>query len=76
MTPHQVWSWDISRLRTSVKSRYLYLYVILEILSRLVVGWVIAEHENSALAKKLIQKSIDAHGVETGSLVLHADRST
>ncbi len=74
--PNQVWSWDISRLRTAVKWRYLYLYVILDIFSRLVVGWMIAEHENSALAKKLIEESIDAHGVEPGSLVLHADRGT
>lgn len=74
--PNQVWSWDISRLRTLVKWRYLYLYVILDIFSRLVVGWMIAEHENSALAKKLIEESIDTHGVEPGSLVLHADRGT
>jgi len=74
--PNQVWSWDISRLRTTVKWRYLYLYVILDIFSRLVVGWMIAEHENSALAKKLIEESIDTHAVEPGSLVLHADRGT
>ena len=74
--PNQVWSWDISRLRTTVKWRYLYLYVILDIFSRMVVGWMIAEHENSALAKQLIEESIDAHAVEPGSLVLHADRGT
>jgi len=74
--PNQVWSWDISRLRTSVKWRYLYLYVILDIFSRLVVGWMIAEHENAALAKQLIEESIDTHAVEPGSLVLHADRGT
>jgi len=74
--PNQVWSWDISRLRTTVKWQYLYLYVILDIFSRLVVGWMIAERENSALAKKLIAESIDAHGVEPGKLTLHADRGS
>jgi putative transposase len=74
--PNEVWSWDITRLRTYVKWRYLYLYVILDIFSRFVVGWMIAEHENAALAKNLIEESIDRHGVRPGSLVLHADRGT
>ncbi len=74
--PNEVWSWDISRLRTNVSWKYLYLYVILDIFSRFVVGWMIAEHENAALAKNLIEETIDRHDVAPGTLVLHADRGT
>lgn len=72
--PNQVWSWDISRLRTTVPWKYL--YVILDIFSRFVVGWMIAEHENAALAKILIAETVDRHQVAPGTLVLHADRGT
>jgi len=74
--PNEVWSWDITRLRTHVSWRYLYLYVILDIFSRFVVGWMIAEHETAALAKNLIAESYDRHNVQPGTLVLHADRGT
>jgi putative transposase len=74
--PNEVWSWDISRLRTTVPWKYLYLYVILDIFSRFVVGWMIAEHENAALAKILIEETVDRHQVVPGTLVLHADRGT
>jgi putative transposase len=72
--PNEVWSWDISRLRTTVPWKYLYLYVILDIFSRFVVGWMIAEHENAALAKILIEETIDRHQVAPRTLVLHMDR--
>jgi putative transposase len=55
--PNQVWSWDISRLLGPVKWSYFYLYVILDIFSRYVVGWMVAERESAGLAKRLIAES-------------------
>ena len=55
--PNQVWSWDISKLRTGKPFSYLFLYVIMDIFSRYVVGWMIAEKENSNLATLLIEET-------------------
>ncbi len=71
--PNQVWSWDISKLRTGKPFSYLFLYVILDIFSRYVVGWMIAERENSNLATLLIEETYKRHGVEPKQLILHAD---
>ena len=72
--PNQVWSWDISRLQTMVKWSYFYLYVVIDIFSRYVVGWMIARHETAALAKELIAESYRKHEVRPGHLLLHSDR--
>jgi putative transposase len=74
--PNEVWSWDITRLRTSQKWVYLYLYVVLDIFSRAVVGWMVAEKETAALASRLIEETSAKHEVKPGTLVLHADRGT
>jgi putative transposase len=74
--PNQVWSWDITKLKTEAKWVYLYLYVILDIFSRYVVGWMLAEHENARLAERLVRETYDKHGVAPGQLVLHADRGS
>ena len=71
--PNQVWSWDITKLRGPVKWTYFYLYVILDLFSRYVVGWMVAPRESAELAKKLIQESLDRQGVSAGQLHLHAD---
>ena len=60
--PNQVWSWDITRLLGPKKWSYYYLYVIMDIYSRYVVGWMVADRENSALAGRLIQQSCLKHG--------------
>jgi len=73
---NQVWSWDITRLRTTRKWEYLYLYVVMDIFSRAVVGWMVAETETAALAVRLIDETVALHGVRPGTLVLHADRGT
>ena len=52
--PNEVWSWDITKLKGPVKWTYFYLYVILDIFSRYVVGWMVAHREQNALAKLLI----------------------
>jgi len=71
---NQVWSWDITKLLGPVKWTYFYLYVILDIFSRYVVGWMIAPHESSALAKRLIAETCEKQNVQPGQLTIHADR--
>lgn len=72
--PNEVWSWDITKLLGPVKWTYFYLYVILDIFSRYVVGWMIAPHESAALAERLIAETCAKQGIEPGHLTLHADR--
>ena len=72
--PNQVWSWDITKLRTGRKWDYLHLYVIMDIYSRAVVGWTVANRESAELAEELIADTIYAHKVPEGQLTLHADR--
>jgi len=72
--PNQVWSWDITKLMGPVKWSYFYLYVILDIFSRRVVGWRI-EHSESALQfKALFQDAVAKHAIPPDQLTLHADR--
>jgi putative transposase len=71
--PNQVWTWDITKLRGPVKWTYFYLYVILDLFSRYVVGWMVASRESAELAKQLVQESLSKHGVSPGQLTLHAD---
>jgi putative transposase len=72
--PNEVWSWDITKLMGPAKWTYFYLYVILDIFSRYVVGWMLAPHESAALAERLIAETYAKHGIEPGQLTLHADR--
>ena len=74
--PNQVWSWDITKLRGPVKWTYFYLYVILDIFSRYVVGWTLANRENASTAKRLIQESCEKQGIVPGTLTIHADRGS
>jgi len=74
--PNQVWSWDITKLLGPVKWTYFYLYVILDIFSRYVVGWMVASRESALLAQKLIQESCQKQGIRPGQLLIHADRGS
>ncbi len=74
--PNEVWSWDITKLKGPVKWTYYYLYVILDIFSRYVVGWMIAERESSTLAKRLITESCCKQNIVEEQLTLHADRGS
>jgi len=74
--PNQVWSWDITKLLGPVKWTYFFLYVILDIFSRYVVGWMIASHESSALAKRLIAETCEKQNIQPGQLTIHADRGS
>lgn len=72
--PKQVWSWDITKLKGPAKLVYFYLYVMLDIFSRYVVGWMIAEAENAGLAERLIDETCAKQGIAPGQLISHADR--
>ena len=72
--PNEVWSWDITKLLGPKKWTYFYLYVLLDIFSRYVVGWMVADRENSALASRLIKETCYKQGVEPKVLTLHSDR--
>ena len=74
--PNQVWSWDISKLKGPSKGVYYDLYVIIDIYSRYVVGWMVAPTETAELAKAFIADTIKAQDVTTAVLTIHADRGT
>jgi putative transposase len=74
--PKQVWSWDITKLKGPAKLIYFYLYVILDIFSRYVVGWMIAEAENAGLAEQLIEQTCLKQGIVPGQLKFHSDRGS
>jgi putative transposase len=74
--PNEVWSWDITKLLGPSKWTYYYLYVILDIFSRYVVGWMLAYRESALLAQRLIEHSVKRQGIEPGQLTVHADRGT
>ena len=74
--PNQVWSWDITKLRSPSKGVYYYLYVIIDIYSRYVVGWLIAEVEAAELAEQLIAETCAKQGVQRAHLTIHADNGS
>jgi len=74
--PNQLWSWDITKLRGPVTWTYYYLYVILDVYSRYVVGWMIAERESEELAQELIRETCAKQGIQPGQLTLHADNGS
>ena len=74
--PNQVWSWDITKLLGPAKWTYYYLYVILDIFSRYVVGWMVAHRESAALAEQLIRETCARQGIAPGQLTIHADRGS
>jgi putative transposase len=74
--PNQVWSWDITRLLGPIKWSYFQLYVILDIFSRYVVGWLVAPRESEALAVMLLEQTCIKQQIGPGQLVVHADRGS
>src|SRR5262249_7959907 len=72
--PNQLWSWDITKLLGPAKWTYFYLYVILDVFSRYVTGWMVAHREGTELAKQFIEETIRKHEVPAGQLNIHADR--
>ena len=74
--PAEVWSWDITKLKGAVKWETYQLYVIMDIFSRYVVGWMLAARESAELAEQLIADTIQKHDIAPGTLTLHADRGS
>ncbi len=72
--PNRLWSWDITKLKGPRTWVYFYLYVILDVFSRYVVGWMVAEQEAKELAQTLIETSCQRQGIAREQLTLHADR--
>ena len=72
--PNQVWSWDITKLLGPQKWTYYHLYVILDIFSRYVVGWMLAHCESTDLASRLIRQTVENQGVSEDQLTIHSDR--
>jgi putative transposase len=74
--PNQLWSWDITKLKGPAKWTYYYLYVVLDVFSRYVVGWMAALREAAGLAERLIATSCARQGIPPGQLTIHADRGS
>lgn len=72
--PRQLWSWDITKLKGPAKWQHYHLYVILDVYSRFVVGWLLAEVESAALAEILITTTCQREGIQPEQLGLHSDR--
>lgn len=75
-SPNQVWTWDITKLATMTLGRFLSLYVIMDLFSRYVVGWMVAFQESQDLARQLFDETIARHGIEPGQVVIHSDRGS
>lgn len=74
--PNELWSWDITKLLGPQKWSYYYLYVIMDVFSRYVVGWMIAERETATLAEKLLAEACERQEILPGQLTVHADRGS
>ncbi len=74
--PNQVWTWDITKLRGPLPGVFYYLYMVIDLYSRMVVGWLLAEHENAAHAERLFADTVARHGIAPGALTVHADRGS
>jgi putative transposase len=74
--PNQLWSWDITKLLGPAKWTYYYLYVILDVFSRYVVGWTVQHRESASVAEQLIAQAVAQQGISPGALTLHADRGS
>jgi len=74
--PNQVWTWDITKLRGPMPGVFYFLYVVIDLFSRMVVGWMLAERENAAHAERLFAETTARHGIRPGALTVHADRGS
>ena len=74
--PNEVWSWDITKLKTTVKWTYFYLYVVMDIFSRYIVGWTLSTRETGALARDFVETCAQRENISPEQLTLHADRGS
>jgi len=75
-TPNELWSWDITKLKGPAKWNYFHLYVVLDVFSRFVVGWLVAHRESATLAERLITACCERQGILPDQLTIHADRGS
>jgi putative transposase len=74
--PNEVWSWDITKVKGPVKWSIFHLFVVIDIFSRYVVGWMVAARESAELAEQFIADTVEKYNIAPGTLTLHADRGT
>jgi putative transposase len=74
--PNQVWTWDITKLRGPLHGVFYCLYAVLDLFSRMTVGWLLAERESAELAEHLFTETVERHGVARNALTVHADRGS
>lgn len=74
--PNQVWTWDITKLALQERGKWLYLFVLIDLFSRYVVGWMVAETENSALSCRFVGSCIAHQQIAPNSLIVHQDRGS
>jgi transposase InsO family protein len=71
--PNELWSWDITYLRGPVRGQFLYLYLVVDVWSRMIVAWEVAEEESSEIASQMIVRACRERGVDSNRLVVHSD---
>lgn len=74
--PNEVWTWDITKVPSHVYGVFFYVFVVLDLFSRMVVGWMVADAENAENAGHLLRATIRRHGIAPGSLTVHSDRGS
>jgi transposase InsO family protein len=74
--PKQVWSWDITYLKSAVRGMYYYLYLVVDVWSRKIVGWSVQERESPEMAATMIQEAAEEEQISAESLVLHSDNGS
>src|SRR5881628_310016 len=74
--PNELWSWDVSKLKGPATWSWFYLYVILDVFSRYVVGWTVQHRETAEIATALIAQAAEQQQIEPGTLTVHADRGS
>lgn len=74
--PNQIWSWDITYLKSPVNGTFFYLYMVVDVWSRLIVGWAVHEEESMDHASKLIERAAHRHDVGLDELTLHSDNGS
>jgi putative transposase len=74
--PNQVWTWDVTRIRGVRRGQWYYLYVLLDLYSRAVVGWTLSRHLRTVVAGYLLEETLTRHGISPGEITIHSDRGS
>jgi len=74
--PNQVWTWDITKVPGLERGVFFFVYVLLDLFSRYVVGWLASDRESAENAVRLVEETVHVHGIEPGALTLHSDRGS